>query len=195
MAIEKVKKATAPYSKRSKAPVLGVREASATYTAEPPTFESVWRMFQESEKRMNRLEELFVTQWGKLVESLVEGDLVPLLRSRGIAVEQTSRRHCGCHNGKNFEFDIIAYDGDTIVIVEVKTTLRPQDVKEFLNELTHVREWIPRFADNRVCGAVAYLQEVGEASAMAAKRGLFTIRATGSSASITNSPDFQPKAF
>ncbi|MEI7902208.1 MAG: hypothetical protein WCK89_18305 [bacterium] len=205
------------YPKRSKK-VSGskVGEPAAVYSAEPLSFESVWKMFQETDKKfqevaqqsketdrqfkehdkkMSKLESLFVTQWGKLVESLVEGDLVPLLRSRGIDVQQTNRRHEGCHNGRNYEFDIIALNGETIVIVEVKTTLTPHDVKEFIDELSHVREWIPLYADKRICGAVAYLQQSGEAAAMAAKRGLFTIRATGSSASITNSPSFQPKTF
>ena len=81
------------------------------------------------------------------------------------------------------------------MVVEVKTTLTPQDVKDFLDELAHVREWIPRFADNRILGAVAYLQQTGAAATLAATRGLFVIRATGSSASIVNAPSFQPKTF
>ena len=32
---------------------------------------------------MDKLEELFNGQWGKLMESLVEGDLVGLLQQRG----------------------------------------------------------------------------------------------------------------
>lgn len=201
------------YQKKTKCVSGGVSEPTAVYSAEAPTFESVWKILQENarflkefaqeqqesaraaEKRMDKLESLFVTQWGRLVESLVEGDLVPLLNSRGIAVQQTTRRHEGCHNGRNYEFDIIALNGETIVIVEVKTTLAPQDVRDFLDELSHVREWIPLYADKRICGAVAYLQQTGEAASMAAKRGLFTIRATGASASITNTPAFKPKAF
>ncbi len=205
------------YQKRAKSVSDGVSEPTAVYSTEAPTFESVWKILHENarlqrdliqeqkafvqesaraaEKRMDKLESLFVTQWGKLVESLVEGDLVPLLNSRGIDVQQTTRRHEGCHNGRNYEFDIIALNGETLVIVEVKTTLAPQDVRDFLDELSHVREWIPLYADKRICGAVAYLQQTGETASMAAKRGLFTIRATGASASITNSPAFKPKAF
>ncbi len=129
------------------------------------------------------------------MESLVEGDLIPLLNARGIQVHQTTRRVDGCRNGINFEFDILAINGDTVVIVEVKTTLRPDDVKDFVEDLAQARVFMPQFADKRILGAVAYLQEDGKAAVMAAKRGLFVIRATGSSASITNPPDFEPKAF
>ena len=191
----KRKPAKASYARRTRAVPGAVREPAVPYATEPPTFESVWRLFQEHDKKLAQLEELFVTQWGKLVESLVEGDLVPLLRVRGIDVELTARRVTGCYQGRNFEFDIIAYDGDTIVIVEVKTTLRPQDVQDFLDCLALARTWMPGYAGKRICGAVAYLLETGKAAVMAEKRGLFAIRATGASASIINAPAFKPKAF
>ena len=149
----------------------------------------------EDKKRTDKLESLFNLQWGRLVESLVEGDLIPLLQARGINVQQTTRRHEGYFEGRNYEFDIIAIDGDTIVVVEVKTTLSPSDVKDFLDRVSHVRQWIPLYSDKRVLGAVAYLQQSGAAATMAANRGLFVIRATGSSASITNPLSFQPQAF
>jgi hypothetical protein len=36
--------------------------------------------FKETDKKLNKLERLFTSQWGKLVESLVEGDIVTLLK-------------------------------------------------------------------------------------------------------------------
>ena len=38
-------------------------------------------------KRQKQTDRLFTSQWGKLMESLVEGDLVPLLQARGISVQ------------------------------------------------------------------------------------------------------------
>lgn len=149
-----------------------------------------------AEKRMNKLESIFVGEWGKLMERLVEGDLVRLLRGRGINIMQTSsRRHGRLPNGENFEFDIIAHDGDTIVVVEVKTTLRPDDVKEFLYRLDHARELLPEYANKKIHGAVGFLSEESESATMAERRGLFVIRATGSSAAIINDPGFSPKLF
>ncbi|MEA3639735.1 MAG: hypothetical protein VBE63_07305 [Lamprobacter sp.] len=37
-----------------------------------------------------KLRSLSTSQWGKLMESLVEGDLVNLLRARGIAITDTT---------------------------------------------------------------------------------------------------------
>ncbi|MCX6153853.1 MAG: hypothetical protein NT007_06830, partial [Candidatus Kapabacteria bacterium] len=44
------------------------------------------RQMKKSDKKLNKLEDLFTSQWGRLMESLVRGDLVPILNNRGIPV-------------------------------------------------------------------------------------------------------------
>ena len=150
---------------------------------------------REVQKRMDRLETLFTGQWGKLVESLVEGRLVELLRRRGIEVTRTSERLKATLNGKQYEFDIIADNGEEAVVVEVKTTLGPTDVKEFMGALSEFRQVFPNYDKRKVYGAVAYLREEGEARRFAERSRLFVIRATGDSAYITNVADFKPRAW
>ena len=94
---------------------------------------------QATEKKINALEKLFTSQWGKLMESLVEGDRVNLLIQRGILIADTTTRLKGKQpGGGHYEFDIIAHNGEEVVVVEVKTTLRPDDVKNFLDKLDHL---------------------------------------------------------
>ena len=153
---------------------------------------------KEDKKRINKLDELFTTQWGKLIESLVEGDLHRLLNEWGIAIHDTAERRKGKLDKpltEQYEFDIIATNSEDVVVVEVKTTLRVKHVKEFLWELEQFTEWLPEYRDRRVYGAVAYIKVVEEAEKYAARQGLFVIRATGSSASIINSAGFKPKRF
>jgi len=182
---------------------------STKRTTEKLDFEKVWLMFQETDKKfqetdkkfqetdkkLRKLEDLFTSQWGKLMEKLVEGDLIKLLNERGIKVNYTHSRTKGIYNNKKFEFDILAENGEEIVVVEVKTTLRPSDVKEFVNKLKIFKEIMPKYANNKVLGAVAFLDSVSNSELMAENKGLFVIKATGSSASITNSPDFKPKVW
>lgn len=154
------------------------------------------REFKETDKRMKMLQNLFTGQWGKLMESLVEGDLINLLKARGIAVQYVMSRLHGETNGHNWEIDLVAVNRDEIVVVEVKTVLKVGDVKTFLREkLRHVRTYLTKYQDCRIYGAVAYLKAEEEASLYAQKQGLFVIRATGSSASIVNPQAFRPKAF
>ncbi|ABD42790.1 conserved hypothetical protein [Methanospirillum hungatei JF-1] len=149
--------------------------------------------FKETDKKLNKLERLFTSQWGKLVESLVEGDILTLLNQRGIKVTDTIKRRKGRRDGIDYEFDIIGINGSEIVIVEVKTTLRPEDIKHFLKKIKQAKNWMPEYTDKKIYGAVAFISEDAGTAALAEKNGLFVIRATGDSASIVNADDFVPK--
>ncbi|MCA1917705.1 hypothetical protein, partial [Methanospirillum hungatei] len=95
--------------------------------------------FKETDKKLNKLEQLFTSQWGKLVESLVEGDILTILNQWGIEVTDTIKRRSGRRDGVDYEFDIIAINGSEIVIIEVKTTLRPEDIRHFLKKLSQAK--------------------------------------------------------
>jgi hypothetical protein len=162
-------------------------------------FQDTDRKFQDTDrkldKRFNELYRLFSSQWGRLVESLVEGDLVPILQRRGIEVEQTARRVKGSHEGLSYEFDIVARNGTEVVVVEVKTTLKPKHIREFLDKMASFKTWVEEYAPNTIYGAVAFLQADAGAEQMAENKGLFVIRATGDSAAIVNKSDFVPRTF
>jgi len=147
------------------------------------------------ERRWNKLEGMFTSQWGKLVEQLVNGDLVRVLNQRGIAIHRTSIRNGGCFNGQNYEFDIIACNGDTIVVVEVKTTLRPDDVKHFTEVMKHFRDYMPEYSGKKVQAGFGYLSSDAQAAEMARKDGYWTIHAAGGSAKIDNNAAFKPRLW
>ncbi len=153
------------------------------------------RRMQETDRRLKKAESLFTSQWGKLMESLVDGDLAPLLNERGIEVEATFQRRRGRRNGEHFEIDIVAVSSHEVVVVEVKTTLRSEDVTEFLAKLPVFTDFCKEYRGRRILGAVAYLVSDASVIAYAERRGLFVIRATGSSASIVNRPGFEPRVF
>ncbi len=152
------------------------------------------RQMKETDRRLRRAEDLFTTQWGRLVESLVEGDLLKLLRERGVKVEAVYSRlrlECGPYER---EVDLLATNGEEAVAVEVKTTLRPPDVDRFLGLLTHP-PLLRHVGGRRLYGAVAYLREHEGTARYAERKGLFVIRATGNSASIVNPAEFRPRDF
>ena len=149
------------------------------------------RRMSATDKRLNKLQLLFESQWGKLVESLIEGDLLNLLKQRDINVDKTMCRV----TGDGYEFDIIAVNGNEVVVVEVKSSLRPEHIRHFQEKLSHVKEWIREFEDKTIYGAMAWLRDEGQASQFAQKQGLFSIRATGNSSMIVNNKAFKPVAF
>ncbi|HPP77168.1 MAG TPA: hypothetical protein PLA23_02940 [Methanospirillum sp.] len=105
------------------------------------------------------------------------------------------KRRSGRRDGIDYVFDIIAINGAEVVIVEVKTTPRPEDIKHFLRKLQQAKKWMPEYADKKIYGAVAFMSEDAGARAMAEKNGLFVIRATGDSASIVNADNFVHKSW
>lgn len=153
------------------------------------------RQIAETGRQLKKTESYFTSQWGKLMESLVDGDLVPLLNGRGIAVEHTHQRREGRRNGEHFEFDIVAVNRRDVVVVEVKTTLRSEDVTRFLSKLSKFTDFAREYRGKRILGAVAYLKSDSAVTTYAERKGLFVIRATGSSACIVNAEDFEPRSF
>ncbi|MCF8365538.1 MAG: hypothetical protein K9H16_07145 [Bacteroidales bacterium] len=171
------------------------KETDEKFKETDEKFKETDRKFKETDKRVKELSALFTSQWGKLVESLVEGDLIKLLNETGIQVERTIQRIKGNHKGQNFEYDIIAVNGAEIVIVEVKTTLRPQDVTDFHEKLWKSKVYMPEYADKLIYGGMAFIMAEGASDRMAEKQGFFVIKATGNSSSIVNQSGFKPKPF
>ena len=153
------------------------------------------RQARAADRRMNKLDELFNGQWDKLMEPLVEGDLVGLLQQRGIAVQHTVTNPRQNYGERRWELDILAVNGEEVVVVEVKTSLRVPDIDRFIARLNEFPDLMPEYASRRIYGAVAYLKAYQESDLRAERLGLFVIRATGSSASITNREGFTPRAF
>ena len=154
------------------------------------------RRMQETDRRIRELDKLFNGQWGKLMEALVDGDLIELLNGRGIEVDHTMTNVVKRSGGqRRREVDILALNGDEVVAVEVKTTLKVRHVDRYLSVLERFGEVLPEYRERKVYGAVAYLRADESSDEYAEGRGLFVIRATGSSASITNPKDFTPRVF
>ena len=153
------------------------------------------RQMRETDRRLKKAEDLFTTQWGKLMESLVKGELVELLAGRGVGVDGLARETLKRRGGESYEVDIVAVNGEEIVVVEVKTTLRLRDVRRFRSKLVRFKEWWPEYSDRKVYGAIAFLQASDDVAREAERRGFFVIRAAGDSASIVNAVDFEPRVF
>lgn len=146
-------------------------------------------------KEIKKAFNLFTTQWGRLMESLVEGEIIKLFNAQKIAVQRLSTRVEGSFNDEQYEFDIIAHNGTEIVVIEVKTTLNVDHVKRHLYKLSKAKVWMSEYKNHNVQGAVAYLKADQSSAAFAEKNGLWVIRATGNSASIVNKGSFEPAIF
>ena len=108
---------------------------------------------------------------------------------------RTSSNYKAEYGGRHWEIDLVAVNASETVLVEVKTTLKVKHVDHFLKTLRNCHAVMPEVAGKRVYGAVAYLKADQASAGYAEARGLYVIRAAGSSASITNADTFRPRTF
>lgn len=100
-------------------------------------------------------------------------------------------------DGATKSFGIIAWNEKPQQVVLVKPTdeLDAEELTYFLSQLAVFKKYLPRFSSYQLYGAVAYLEASTELEAAVQMASLFTIRATGDSARITNAEGFVPRVF
>ena len=152
---------------------------------------------ERTEEKIRELANLFTTQWGKLVEALVEPGAVNLFRERGIKVRRSARRiEVEDEQGRKIaEYDIFLENDEEVVIIEVKTTVKKEDVDEFLEKLRGFKDLNPKYRDYRVYGAVAGITFEEGVDRYAYRQGLFVLRSEGGIIRIANNPNFKPRIW
>ncbi len=174
-------------------------------------FEKVWQMFQETreqmretdkkmretDKKIKALTNLFTSQWGKLMEALIMPSCLKLFRVRGINVSQTyTNIVIDKENRKIAEFDIVLSNGTEIVVVEVKTTMKKEDVDYFLEKMARIRVFFPKWADMKFYGALAAIKYDENTERLGYRHGLFILTNSGEGIiKIANDPKFVPDEF
>ena len=162
------------------------------------TDERLEKSFKETDKKIKELANLFTTQWGKLVEALLSPGTLELFKEWGIKVE-VKTRNVEVENEKGrvvVEYDILLLNKEEVVVIEVKTTVRVSDVKEFIEEkLSKFKEYLPSYADKRVYGAIAGLNFEEDSDKFAYRQGLFVLKASDGIVEIANDKNFKPKIW
>jgi len=67
--------------------------------------------------------------------------------------------------------------------------------KETLQRMNQFRTWLPRSADNRLHGAVAWLTAEAGAEVRAITKGWLSIHGNGGSGRMMNTDDFLPRVW
>ena len=131
--------------------------------------------------------------WGDMLEGLLEGDLLRLLGEWNISlgdIQPNLRFPDG-------ELDLVAANGEEMVAIEAKTTLRQDDIDDFLERLKRFKRNPARgYNDKIIYGGVGFIKGHKEVIKYAEKKGLLVIRCTGGDkniSTIVNSKGFRPR--
>jgi RecB family endonuclease NucS len=95
------------------------------------------------------------------------------------------------------EIDILATNKDSVIVVEVKTTLKVEDVNDFISEkLSRFFEFFPKYKGMTLYGAVAGIRIEESADRYAYRKGLFVLTLSGEGmVVILNDEKFRPNEW
>ncbi len=126
---------------------------------------------------------------------MVKPGLVRLLRERGIDVHRTFPNIEVSRDGEAVEIDLLACNGDEVVVVEVKSKLETEDVKEHIERIGKFRGLFPEYKNHTILGAVAGMTVSENVAAFAEKSGFFVIAPSSEDVTFLNSTGFEPKTW
>ena len=179
-------------------------------------FQETERRFQETERRFQETERILKEQslktdrqitrvsqeignlggkWGRFVENMVAPACETLFLNREIPVHQVSQRVRKRLDGKTLEIDVLVTNENHVLVVEVKSSLSVDDVKELIKNLTEFRQFFPEYNHKQLYGAVAGIEIEEGADKYAYRQGLFVLAQRGENVAILNDTEFQPQTW
>ena len=132
-------------------------------------------------------------KWGRFVENMVAPACETIFLKRGIPVHQVSQRVKKRLDSKTLEIDVLVTNENHVLIVEVKSSLGVNDIKEMIEDLGKFNTFFPEYSQKQLYGAVAGIEIEEGADKYAYRQGLFVLAQAGETVSILNDSTFQPK--
>ncbi|MBF0159176.1 MAG: hypothetical protein HQL58_06590 [Magnetococcales bacterium] len=93
------------------------------------------------------------------------------------------------------EIDLLVANTVAAVLVEVKSHLKVEDVRDHLERLGRFKSFFPRYANCQVYGAVAGIVVDSDADRFAIHQGLFVIVQSEDAVRIANDKAFVPRTW
>ncbi len=158
------------------------------------TDRQIEKMSQEV-KRVSQQVGAITGKWGAFVENMVAPACETLFLNRGIPVHQVSQRVKRRLGGDTLEIDVLVTNENHVLIVEVKSTLKVQDINDFMEDLSQFKQFFPEYSHKQLYGAVAGIDIEDGADKYATRQGLFVLIQSGETMTIFNKAQFEPKIW
>ncbi|MEO5376322.1 MAG: hypothetical protein H7832_00840 [Magnetococcus sp. DMHC-6] len=135
-------------------------------------------------------------KWGRFVENMVAPSCKTLFAKRGIPVHEVHQQvKAWRDDNRSMEVDILVVNSESVVVVEVKSTLKQKDVEDYIGRINQFKYFFPRFTTYHVFGAVAGMVVEEHANTYARQQGLFVIVQAGESVELANADNFIPRSW
>jgi hypothetical protein len=181
-----------------------------------PTLEDVWKLFQESDRKFEKMTEKLTQEIGRVsqevekvstglgqlggkfgffIEEMLYPAAVRLFKERDIEVHEVQRNVSAHRNGEGIEVDLLVVNDTVAVAIECKSTLSIDDVNEHLERMDKLKRVLPAHANKQVMGAVTGMIIPDNVARYAYKKGLFVIGQTGEQLVVRNDAKFKAKIW
>jgi len=161
-------------------------------------FQEVREQSKETDRRIDKLARLYggvSSNSRDVAEEFFRRGLETRDSLFGISYDQLARLKKKTRKLQG-EFDIVLYNGDYMIVIEVKYKLHPDDVEDFLNrKLPAFKPLFPEYADKKLIGAVAAMSVPTDSYDLAEKNGLLVLTQSGENISVMNPEDFVLKEY
>ena len=186
------------------------------------TFEKVWAMFQETDRKMQETDRIVQetalqmretdrkmretdrkigklgSKLGDLIEEMIFPNILEKFNKQGYVFGKAAPnvRYRDSRGVYVTEVDILLENGDAALAVEVKTTLTDTDIREHLVRMEKLRSYADEHQDKRkLLGAVAGAIASEEVKSFAIKSGFFVLEQSGDTVRISVPEDFEPREW
>ncbi|MBF0436953.1 MAG: DUF3782 domain-containing protein [Magnetococcales bacterium] len=165
------------------------------------------RRIQETDRQMQETDRLVKevsrqvgnlgSRWGEFVEGIVAPACETLFAKRGIPVHLVSPRvkAKSLDNSRRMEIDLMVVNTDHVILVEVKSRLTAEDVRDHLKRVREFKEFYKGEKGAKVMGAVAGILIDNDVDKFAMNEGLFVIVQSGDSVKLANDEKFVPRIW
>ncbi len=135
--------------------------------------------------------------FGRFTEGLFLPSLEKIL-IKDFGLDTVAPRIQRRQNGSFVELDVLAYSNggnNTAVVVEIKSKLRDDDIKEFLRQLSNFPKLFPEHKDKKLFGMIAAVGITAEQKAALEKLGIYVVRIKDDVFKVISSKKFKPHDF
>ena len=178
-------------------------------TGEGLTFEKVWAMFQETDRKMQETDRIVKenarqmgdlhNRFGEIAEHLVAPGITSRFKELGyhfIDISEGSRKILDDEGKVRAEFDILLENGDCIIAVEVKAKVVHKDIEAHTKRLEILREYRDKRRDTRkIYGAIAGAIFGPADKKAAAEAGFYVLEQSGDTMKMDIPNGFVPREW
>ncbi|MDR1024556.1 MAG: hypothetical protein LBL56_02435 [Treponema sp.] len=170
------------------------RELDRRFQETDSRFKETDRKMQETDNKISRLG----SRIGDIVEQLIAPNILEKFNHLGYSFGKVAPRVKYTDSQGHYlaEVDPLLENGDTVLVVEVKTNLTTVDVKDHVKRMEKLRRYADEHQDGRkLLGAVAGAIAADEAKAYAVKQGFFVLEQSGDTVKISVPTGFTPREW